>query len=138
MDVSEDHQWLNRPVVGEERGGAGARWCPGVARFPGSPPGGGRVSDDRRHGWRGVVVAAAAGAADAGGGGPLGEDFGVGAEFVADGGVEIRDEVAGMEEVFQAAAKSRSLVARTVGFGRVSPFSKRWSISSRTMEQSSE
>ena len=79
-EASEDKHCLHEPVGGEERRGAGGPWCPGVARFPGSPPGGGRVSDDRRLGWRGVVVvAAAAGAVDAGGGGPLVEDFGVGA-----------------------------------------------------------
>lgn len=33
---------------------------------------------------------------DAGGGEPFGQDFGVGAEFVADGGVEVGDEVAGL------------------------------------------
>ncbi len=65
-------------------------WCPGVARIPDSPQGGGRLSDHRRLVWRGVVVAAAGGAVDAGGGGAFGEAFGVGAEFVADGGVEIR------------------------------------------------
>jgi len=38
------------------------------------------------------VTAAAAGVADAGGAAPLGEDFGLGAEAVADGGVEAFDE----------------------------------------------
>ena len=40
----------------------------------------------------GFGVAAAAGVADAGGGAPLGEDLGLGAEEVADGGVEALDE----------------------------------------------
>lgn len=62
------------------------------------------------------------------------------AEFDAEGVVllaPVDDEFVVHFSRFQAAAKSRSRVARTVGLGRSSPFAMRCSISSRMTPQRS-
>lgn len=114
-EESEDRHCRDKPLGGEERGGAGEPWCPDVARFPGSPPGGGRVSDDGWFGWRGFVFGGTGGAADAGGGGPFGEELGVAAEFVADGGVEALDECAGLFDLVAGEGGFADIVDEVAG-----------------------
>ena len=55
------------------------------------------------------------GAVDAGGGGPLGEDDGIVAEFIADGGVEDGDEIASLADLGAGAGGLADVAGAVIG-----------------------